>query len=1101
MEETPVPVISEVLVRNNRLLITLKDLGTIYHEWQHHFPTKTLTPEQHKHVMKEFAAYNPKEFDRIPKFNIIQITAGTGLPDKLKKTNPKLHALFDKYFVTGHYTPQARWRTTVPWRTAEPDPRIIIILKEKRESEKLLKEAIESAQAALRNSEVAKKRRITNHEEYVAEHWNTLDSIIQDNTTIQKKKQADNERNRLERRLNELLGEGIVETNPKDKSYDIILKNNYIKPVRQLTAEEILNGRICILDIEKPLFNTPEEEISWVATILLDKGKTIKKTIHTLRNTGTSTIGSWIVEKHNTEAEIVEAVRKEITATDENGRSVDAVVAYHAPYDNENLKEAGDYEVGERETDPKVEVAMSFFRKLRIHGRMIIDPLPAARIRYKHLPNRKFELVLAEAQGIQAAKIINYNQLAQLEKASKTGNTTVLTLDTIQIIERETNKKISELTNLPEACAQIEAKYVSSDVDHLHEMLYSKWFRDFLTDACWISQTYNVELSRILHSTKTINDAQEKCYFDFVGTYRDVVYQKFKQMIRLEQEGRQQVWEKIAKWMVKKQEEGIQKNLHKIYLPIGLWLSRHVAGISEKNNQTRFLEVKKLVDYAQQFKNDKQRYFTINQYLDALADYITVDFGLLDKARTEYEKLLHETGIPRKEFEAEYNRIRRNLSPLAKALQNSRIPHAEFRQVYQHFREKMRNESEWGYKHLLRGTLTKNGISRHMDNQTKEFLDKHNLDEEKFAELLKLVPFENKAIQKAGEISQSLLEKQVTDETRQLMARYEVPHEKFMQLIRAYAAIEKKARKLSGQYNVTEQAIRNTLNTRLAEAMKFLSSNGFRPVHAQGGFIYVAGGNPEILEKPDAPVICIDHIPVAYIAPNPADPIKRTFASEPRHKIFYPKHNYYEGIKVTDRPTHHLTMLEMRCYAPLISLIIQQKYKEALQHANDCLEELRNIIKEKEEDIKKWQQICEGTNAVVDTENYDEFLTMPKTDLVWHTKTTDRYRAFENGQTIHFVTDESKANGMELRTDPETGRKYFEEPARKNSEKCKKVYMMQLSELRPDIKMIYERIQSRIRDFIQPLVGYWDSFKLVEKTHKNPEKFLKQTDILDFFSQ
>jgi hypothetical protein len=1060
-------VISEVLIRNNRLLRTLKDIGTFYQEWTHNFPSKTLKPEQREQLMELFKDYNAKAFDRIMQFNIMQIQGPTNLPDLLEGEQA---LQFKKHFVTGHYIPQARWKTQTPWTVAETDERLIQILKEKQEADEMLRQEMQKEAERLKSS----SNRIKNHEAYVQTHWKGNEA-------------TEHARQNLEQKLNALLSEGVVETNTKDKAYDIILKNNYVKPVRSLTAEEILNSRLYIIDIEKPLFNTPEEEVSWVATILLDKGKPVKKTIRTLRNPGTKRLNDWDIELYKSESEMVDAIRTEITAPI-NGKTVDAIAAYNAPYDIEHTEEAGDFEIGERESDPKVEVAVDFFRKLKVHGKLVLDPLRQARVRFRHLPNRKFELVLAEAQNILSSKLVNYEQLALLERTSKYNDTSILTPHLKDLVTKEAG------TITPENCALTAAKYVAGDVDHLQQMLQSQWYKDHLADCVKISETYHVELSRIMHSVKTINDAQERCYFDFVGTYRDVVYKKFKKMIRLQQEGRSYLMDRLAYHLCQQSRAGAHKNVYKVSLPVGMWLAEHVAGINPNNPQQRFTDVLKLRDYALQFRNDKPRYAAINQYLDSLADYLMIDFGLLEKAKSEFNTKLAEAGIEYRAFEEAYKEIKTGLNPLPQFL--GKIPPAEFWQQYRLFKAKLQKESEWGPTHLRKGTLTAKGVLKHADEQLKSFWQKYNINAEQFTEMLRAAREEHQAIHSARELPETTLETHLGPKARKLMADFETSTSTMNELVHLRSRIEKRERKMFGQYNVKAFAVKKTLLDRISEVHKFANNNSYRSIHAQAGFIYLQGTDPNPLSSPDAPVILADTIPAAYVSINPSDPRPRKFSQELKHKIFYPKHNYYEGIKVTDRPSNLMTMLEMRCYAPLVELVMKQDFEGALEHANSALDELRNILKAKEEDAAAWKNIVVD-EKLVDRETYDPFLTIKKEDLVWHSKKNDRYKAYEHGQLIHFVTDEKRATG-EIH---EGRRRYFEEPVRKGSERTRTVYIMQISDLHPDVEMMYKRMQDRIRDFIEPITGHWDAAKFVKKPQKKVASYIKMTDIFALFQK
>ena len=136
---------------------------------------------------------------------------------------------------------------------------------------------------------------------------------------------------------------------------------------------------------------------------------------------------------------------------------------------------------------------------------------------------------------------------------------------------------------------------------------------------------------------------------------------------------------------------------------------------------------------------------------------------------------------------------------------------------------------------------------------------------------------------------------------------------------------------------------------------------------------------------------------------------------------------------------------------------------------------------------------------MLDKTTYDLFLTVPKIELVWHAKNTDRYKAFEAGELIQFVT--APKPNTEIKTEPQTQRPYFEEQTRKHSEKTRRVYIIQLEQLKPDIKMFYERMQARIRDFIEPITGHWEAEEFVKKPKRNVSSYVKINDICEFFAK
>lgn len=1067
-------VLSEVLVQKNksRILLTLKDLGTVFARWEQRFPTKILTPEQQDAVQQMFPEHRVTSFDRVPRYNIAQMTAPTNLPDTLKKTDPEKKEFFDRHLVKGHFTAPTRWRYSVPWKVADVDDNLVAILEHARSGNDALCQTVTRVSRVLANSDYAKKKRIRNFDEYVATHWDKvcttlgLDREYEIVATL-KQHLADDVRSSY--------ADATVECNLATRTLDIILSDpSPIRPQRCLTADEILNSKVYVLDIEKPLFSTDAEELSWFQGVLLDQGKAVKKEIKTLRDTGLKTYNDWAVTQFATPHDIVASATADIT-NKVNNKTVDVLIAYNAPYDLENTREAGDFDVGERQSEPKVQVPIPFFRKDVVHGRLVLDPFAAARIRYRHLPNRKFGLVLAESLGIEDAKLVNYDQLQQLEKTAIDGNPDHLSPDTIRIVAKEHQIKETDVRTHPQLkhlCAQVELRYGAADVDNLVAMFQSPWFRTMLEDASWMSDQFGIDISRLLHSPKTINDAQERVYWEFVGTYRDVVYLKTKQMIQLQHKGREATLDTIIAKLIEKSDSGLHENVAKVALPLGDWLAQHVAGENPENTQRRFTDVHKLRDYATAHRNDNLRYFTLMSYLTSLADYIIIDYGLYQRAKNDQDKLFKAYNLTPDDFERVYDRIKRDFTPLTAKLMELNIPTAAFMGTYQRFAQQLQKESEHGLRHLHRGTLTDAGIIRHADS-ILDFCDRYNVTATTFAELCKI-----KATQKspfAKPLTQAQLDTNPDPCNTQFMMNHKLDTPAVQELLKAYALVQKRKNRLAGQYNAPVALIDQTLGSKIAAIQGFCETHGLDIIHAQSGYLYVTGKNIEALAQPDSPLILVDTLPRAYVTVNPALPGKRD-RDDLETKIFYKKHGYYEGIKVTDRPSYNLTLFEMECYTPIIQYILDNDEDAAIAHAKEKLSILRDMVEEKCAEIKGLTETLPREH--IDEGHYEHLLTLPKEQFLWFAKRTNRYRGWEHGEKIQFVTDKRFASG-ELKT--ENGRTYFETPSRKGSDELRKVYVMPIAQFHPDVAKFYDHVKNRVADLLRPLIGIDASFALTKK--------------------
>ena len=1079
-------LLSEVVVkdRTSRLLLTLKDIGTFYVPWQHWFPTKFVSPDERDELMNKFADYSPRAFSRIAKFNTVQILGRTTLENELLR-DEELYDLFTKKFIRGHYTKQAHWRFTPPWWMCDVDPKVLEILEMKKHADEHVRAAFDTGVQLLKES---KKRSITRFEDYVAENWNKLREVVGDRI-LGEQILVEQERYELALKAAELFGIcGSAEINMRDKSIDLILdKLDYVRPVRHWTADEIFDSRIYICDIEKPLFNTPEEEVSWFASIESDYGRKERSTIKTLRDTGTDTIPGteWRIDRYETEGALVDATTAEITREHLDKKTTDAVVAYNAPYDLENTRAAGDFLIGARESDPKVQVALPFFRKDVVRGRLVIDPLPVARVRFEYLPNRKLALVLQEAQGVEDPKAVDYRQLGELERTAKDGNPNHLSQDTIEILAHENNMFPGNVTLDPKIknlCALTEGRYVGKDVDLLFDMIFSDWFRHHLEDAVWMAEKYKIELSRILHTPNAINDAQERQFFETVGTYMDeTMHQKFKRMVQLAQKARYHVWDQIDTQLCPKSTKGMHKEVHKAYVPLGLWFAPHMEGVNPRNQQRRFPAIRQLVDYANQHKADKLRHYTLAQYLEALTTFLTIDFGLADKAQQEYHKTLEQHGLEPEEFGSYHEMWKHQNSPFKLKLSELHIPEKEFTKMYERYLGVMQAESEHGPVHLEQGTITARGISRHPD-EVLQFCAAQNITSlDDLANLFKL--YAQHRNQKPQLPSQRAMnEKEIT---KWFGGKHQLSTGDIQEILDKTRKQERAMRRVAGQYNTPFETIQDTLQYRIESVTDYCEEHGLQIIHANGSYVYLTGPRAA-LERPDAPLVMVDNIPRAYVCINPADPRSRQ-RDDLEHKIYYPKHNYFEGIKVTDRPSHTLTMFEMECYSELIELLAHGRVEQALTHANASLDELRKTIKEKEQEVEVWRTRTSDIEGVtVDEDNYDPFLTIPKEAFVWHAKSSDTYRVNEYGGITYFT--QNKPDGVELQEDD--GRQYFEKEIRKGG-KLERVYVMHIEHCHPDVKQFYKRVSSRIWDLLEPTIGFTAASEFVNDSQDNVAEFLK----------
>jgi len=1031
-----------------------------------------LSEEERAEVLEKFAGYSPRTFERVKTHNLVQVHGPTFLPGMLKRDAPDLHKDFVKFFATGHYLSQARWHFGIPWEHADVDQKLIELIREKNSRAFAVKNAVKKAKELL-----TKKRNYTDLDAFVAENWGRLDnpkllgeSIVPTQMHLREYTQQ------FAYYIHEWFPAASVEANIANECLDIILSETTpIRPKKHvISADDLLNREHYIFDIEKPLFRTDDAEVSWLAEITAKDRNITGRRIYTLRDPGLGSIDGFTISTHKDQHELVAAVTPSM-------RQAFSVVAYNHVFDVEQTRNAGDLEVDERDEEPKVQVSMDFFRKDIIHGKIILDPLTVARIRFHYLPNRKFELVLAEAQNVQKSKSLNYDQLEQLERIARYADKKQLTSDVEAMLAQEAGilqQEVASRQDLPQLSAKVAAHYVGKDAENLYNMLFSDWFKESLEDGVWLSETFGVELSRILHSPNTINDAKERLYLEIVGTYRDALYPKNKGMLRRVQKGKEEVRDWWHKELAFKSQPGLHEHVIKAAVPIGLWLADHIAGRNPDNDQLRFPDVDKLVQYFTKHRNNHHRAYMLSQYLDALANDLVADCGLYAIAKQDYEALLKKHNLKADDVERNYERLDREQPPLTDALRNKRIHPAEFGRIYRHFAGILQKESEWGYRHLLRGTLTEKGIQDHADDIIADFCVRHNTSATEFKELLKANIAKQPALKRTRPLSQKRFRQRLDPCTETFFQRFNIGDEDAVKIIDARSLLKRAEDRLLGQYNVPAERVINTLQERVNGLKDHCAKNNLTIIHAQAGFVYLTGNEAKVKESG---LISVDTLPKAYIAVNPSDQKKRD-SDDLEHKIFYKKHKYFEGIKVTDRPSHNFTLFEMELYAPLIEHILDGDYESAFRHADEKLSLLRDMVEDKEAEVQALRKTIGEEH--IDTANYGALLALPNEQFVWHAKKSNRYRAFEDGQRIQFVTDkqyavrweERKAIQLDIKT--ENGRQYFEW-TRNGSDKPQKIYVMQMEDLRPDIARFYDHVKNKVADLIRPLVGLEASFAFV----------------------
>jgi len=249
---------------------------------------------------------------------------------------------------------------------------------------------------------------------------------------------------------------------------------------------------------------------------------------------------------------------------------------------------------------------------------------------------------------------------------------------------------------------------------------------------------------------------------------------------------------------------------------------------------------------------------------------------------------------------------------------------------------------------------------------------------------------------------------------------------------------------------VNIERVDEKLEMKASKIKDFIANNNILPIYGDGRYIYFTF-NPaynvhltfdqqaEKLKK--APFIAVDNIYTVLVADKP----------------YYRKFGYFNGVGIKEEASNVLTNYEMKAIGGFLEHALSFDMKLAFARA-----------------ISRIKTIERGD--------------VEKRDLVLFNKTKKVYTAFENGNKIHFCTD---AKERELKTEEETGRRYFLETLRKNSKKSieepesedpeeadgrEKVYIMQVEDFSPDFNMYAARLEERFIPLFKALEKATNAF-------------------------
>ncbi|HIG93906.1 TPA: hypothetical protein HA242_02940 [Candidatus Woesearchaeota archaeon] len=388
---------------------------------------------------------------------------------------------------------------------------------------------------------------------------------------------------------------------------------NRITYARQRTLDEILQQPMVVLDIEKPLFNTDEEEISWTALIALQRGQILEKNIVSLYALP-SEVQGFQTKVALDEFDLVAQVAHRISRY----RQPSIFVTYNVPFDAIQLREAGEFTIGEDEEEPKKISSLRFFERIGIKSMEVLDPLRWARTQFDYLPNKKLVTVAKHVLGEASfQKQITYEQQAELEHLCKSRS----------IAASPPVQQLVAHRSAPE----IIASYVGEDALAVTRLIQSEVFHHGLEDVVQMSQLFTINPFLLLHDAKRIQDYLECKFFQKVGIFRDALFSRFTVFTKYEQRVKDRLFRAVEK-SFPSSGEGVFSPITKVYLPLGRVLRQDVSWF--------FPEAKQFYGSVDQYKDDPQRQFFLARYEDALAEWMWKDYAAYRFERDKLRKMI-----------------------------------------------------------------------------------------------------------------------------------------------------------------------------------------------------------------------------------------------------------------------------------------------------------------------------------------------------------------------------------------------------------------------------------------------------------------------------
>ncbi len=394
--------------------------------------------------------------------------------------------------------------------------------------------------------------------------------------------------------------------------------NGCVQYIRPRTVEELLAQPRVIVDIETPLYGTAEEEVSWTAVIASHNGQQ-QKTVFSLYPMPLR-VDDFVGQSCRGEQDLVARVKEEIRRIETVDQPHSTIfIAYNVPFDAIQLRDAGEFTIGDEEEEPKKVSTIPFFERIGIQGMDVLDLLRWARIQYDYLPDRKLVTVARHVLGDDAFyKQITYGQQRELERICRGQDPATCSAEVQKMVASR-------------PAVEIIASYVKGDVLVLDALVQSGSFHHALEDVTTMARIFRVDPFLLLHDPKRIQDYLERRFFERVGIFREALFPHYKTFTQYERRVKNKLSEVVEKSFPAEQ-EGVYQQVVKVYLPLGKPLRQDVKWF--------YGEAKEFYCYVDEHRDDPQRHFFLARYEDTLAEWMWKDYAAHLYEQDKFRKMI-----------------------------------------------------------------------------------------------------------------------------------------------------------------------------------------------------------------------------------------------------------------------------------------------------------------------------------------------------------------------------------------------------------------------------------------------------------------------------